>query len=111
MLGREGLAAFVLLALACAKSQPDPASEGTCAPAPAAAIFTCDPLEPGASGCGVPPDEMGKIDADASTQYPPGCLVVLPYQNSFYPCSGGETCRCEVAAGHPDASPNWACGP
>jgi hypothetical protein len=109
MLGRAVLAVAIVAASACSKATPDPAGEGTCAPAPSAAIFTCAPLELDASGCGAPPDELGNIDGDAGVLYPPGCLVELPYQNLVYPCSGGQTCRCEVA--HPEAGPTWTCGP
>src|SRR2546430_16726351 len=101
MLGRAALAGSLLWASACSKAQLDPAAEGSCAPAPSTAVFTCAPIGPDASGCGPPPDEMGNIDGDASVLYPPGCLVELTYQNLVYPCSGGQTCRCEVAAGHP----------
>jgi hypothetical protein len=110
MLGRTVMAVWMVSTFACSKSDHDPAAEGTCAPAPPAAIFTCAPLEPDASGCGAPPDPLGNIDLDAGVQYPPGCLVELPYQNTVYPCSGGQTCRCEVTLGHPDAGPAWACG-
>jgi hypothetical protein len=103
---RAGTSALIILAalgIGCGNGSKCPAGQEP----PPKAVYTCSPVPVDTPNTCVDPN----MTKDPSLRFPVGCTVHLPYENQYYPCSGGQPCTCEKTpfSDKPDAGPVWIC--